>query len=246
MEREDLITLSRATKEEKTGKLKLNYQNRAVSASTDAIFNLTDGGFCTDHGYLTEKGENLYNSLQKKIEELRDGIPLKGRKALPEVLRNEVSIWYTGKYKTHPYFVEEDASLLVFGVPEDSMKSEQGSPEMRQTVPVMLKKVQGMKDLVELKPSVYMVYLLGDAEVIWLSDEKAETVVPVSASCLDFIVDSAPSVSFYGKNGSTTTPVQCKVRKKGFEKDLYAIMMPVDLNEKLWKEPKKEMLMEVW
>lgn len=222
---DDLACLSRADLEIK----KINYADRNVSVDPESIIRLEKAGLCDSKGNLTEDGVVKAVALQKRIEDLRRGLPFSRRKKSDHLkVRDTSGQWLTGTLKEKDYL--SDGFFILFSKPYASMKPQKGSAEFRQTVPVTLGKINRMKNLVELTPQVWQMSDLGGIEIIWLTDEKFETAVPVQGMYFDFALKKYPSASFFGIKGSDLSPVQIRVKNRGFVNDVVGAFMPVELN----------------
>lgn len=222
---DDLVCLSRADMEIK----KINYGDRNVSLDPESIIRLEKAGLCDAKGNLTDDGFVKAVALRKRIDDLRQGLPFSRRKKSDHLkVRDTEGQWLTGTLKGKDYI--SDGYFILFAKPYASMKPQKGSADFRQTVPVALGKINRMDNLVELQPRVWQMSDLGGIEVIWLTDEKFDTTVPIQAMYYDFAVKKFPSSSFFGIKGSDISPVQIRVKNRGFVNDVVGAFMPVGLN----------------
>lgn len=223
---DDLVCLSRADMEIK----KIDYANRAVSIDPESIIRLEQAGLCDSKGNLTDEGFQKAEALKKRINDLRQGLPFERRRKSDHLkVRDTDGQWLTGTFKKKTYI--SDGYFLIFAKPYASMKPQKGSAEFQKAVPQTLGVLNKMSDLVELKPRIWQMSDLGGIELIWLTDETGETMVPVQGMYFDFTLRKFPSASFYGTKGSEITPVQVRVKNQGFANDIVGALMPMDINK---------------
>lgn len=222
---EDWVCLSRANLETK----KIDLGNRLVVIDTDSILRLEAAGIIDSKGNLTEAGLKSATQLGEKIKVLRRGVSIDKRKRTDhKKVCDSPGPWLTGSYHEKDYM--SDGHFFIYGKPYAAMNAKKGSAEFRKHIPTMLSKVAGMTSLIKVEAAYWQLQTLGGLEIVWLMDAQRTLMVPVQGMYYDLIIKKFPSAEFFviDKPG---TPVKIEVEKKGFHKDVAAVVMPVELED---------------